>query len=46
MLGNQFPEVKFKILDSDVKGMNHEDTIKEVARFSPDLIGVTTNTGV
>ena len=42
----QFPEVKFKILDSDVKGMNHEDTIKEVATFSPDLIGITTNTGV
>lgn len=42
----RFPEVKFKILDSDVRGMNHEETIAEVATFSPGLIGMTTNTGV
>ena len=42
----QFPEMDFKILDSEIKGLSHEETVKEVAKFTPDLIGITTNTGV
>jgi radical SAM superfamily enzyme YgiQ (UPF0313 family) len=40
------PDVEFRILDSEIEGMNHEDTVRETVSFSPDLIGITTNTCV
>src|SRR4030067_1621333 len=40
------PEVEFRILDSEIKGFSHEDTVEETSNFSPDLIGITVNTCV
>ena len=40
------PDVEFKILDADVRGLSHEETLQETAAFAPDLIGVTTTTSV
>ncbi|MFQ5685052.1 MAG: B12-binding domain-containing radical SAM protein [Candidatus Scalindua sp.] len=40
------PDVEFKIIDSEIKGLSHEDTVKETQKFSPDLIGITSNTCV
>ena len=40
------PETDFKILDAEVKGLTHDDTVEEISAFHPDLIGITTNTCV
>lgn len=40
------PDVEFKIIDGDIHGLSHEDTIKQVEAFSPDLTGITSNTCV
>ena len=40
------PGTEFKILDAEIKGLTHEDTVEEAATFNPCLIGITTNTCV
>jgi len=40
------PQSEFKILDSEILGIGHEETVEETARYSPDLIGITSNTCV
>ncbi len=40
------PEIEFKILDAEIKGLTHEETVEETTGFCPDLIGITTNTCV
>lgn len=42
----QNPEVEFKIFDAEIRGISHEETVQETAKFSPNLIGITTNTCV
>ena len=41
-----FPEFNYKIIDAELHGLSHEITTSEAIAFSPDLIGITTNTGV
>ena len=40
------PEIEFKILDAEIKGLTHEDTVEETTTLNPDLIGITANTCV
>jgi radical SAM superfamily enzyme YgiQ (UPF0313 family) len=40
----QNPDIDIRILDSEIKGLSHEDTVDETAAYSPDLIGITANT--
>tara|TARA_B100001964_G_scaffold244652_1_gene327128 strand:- start:504 stop:917 length:414 start_codon:yes stop_codon:yes gene_type:complete len=40
------PEIEFKILDAEIKGLTQEDTIEETLTLNPGLIGITTNTCV
>ena len=42
----QHPDVHFKILDAEIRGLTHEHTVKEAASYNPDLIGITANTCV
>ena len=42
----QHPDVAFRILDAEVEGISHEETVCEAAEFKPDLIGITVNTCV
>ena len=39
-------DVELKILDSEVRDISHEETVEETAAFSPNLVGITTNTCV
>lgn len=39
-------DVEIKILDSETQNISHEQTVEQVAAFSPELIGITTNTCV
>ena len=39
-------DVELKILDSEVRDISHEETVEEAAAFSPNLVGITTNTCV
>lgn len=40
----QHPDSEFRIVDGDIHGLSHEETIDQVKGFQPDLIGVTANT--
>ncbi len=40
------PEIEFKILDAEISGLSHEDTVEEISAFNPGLIGITANTCV
>ena len=40
------PDIEFKILDAEIRGISHEETAEEAATFLPDLIGITANTCV
>lgn len=40
------PDIEFKILDSEIRGISHEDIVSETAQYSPDVIGISTNTCV
>ena len=42
----EHPDIEFKIIDSDVRGITHAQTMAEAKAFSPDLIGITANTCV
>lgn len=42
----EHPDVVFRILDAEILGYSHEETVEDTAAFSPDLIGITTNTCV
>ena len=42
----QHPEVELKILDCEIKGFTHEESVDEIIRFDPKLICITTNTSV
>lgn len=42
----QHPDVEFSLLDSEIRGLSHEETVDEVASFSPNLIGISANTCV
>jgi anaerobic magnesium-protoporphyrin IX monomethyl ester cyclase len=42
----QHPDVRFRILDAEILGLSHEQTVEEAASYHPDLIGVTANTCV
>ena len=39
-------DVGLEILDSEVRDISHEQTVEETAAFSPDIVGITTNTCV
>lgn len=39
-------DVEFRILDSEIRGLSHEETVDETVKFLPDLIGITANTCV
>lgn len=43
---DKHPDVDFKILDAEALGLSHENTAEEALQYSPDLIGITTNTCV
>ncbi|MEW6740170.1 MAG: radical SAM protein [Nitrospirota bacterium] len=40
------PDVEFKILDSEILSLSHEETVREAEKFSPGLIGISANTCV
>ena len=42
----QHPEIEVKILDCEIKGISHEESVDEIRLFEPDLICITTNTSV
>ena len=42
----QHPDVEFRIIDSEVHGLSHEETVDEIAKFDPTLIGISANTCV
>jgi len=39
-------DLNIKIFDAEIQNANHEDVVREAVKFSPDLIGITTNTCV
>lgn len=42
----KYPDLEINILDAEIKGLSHEETVGEAKTFSPDLIGITANTCV
>ena len=40
------PDVEFKVLDSEIRGMSHDEVVEEVASFAPNLIAITATTPV
>ena len=42
----QHADAAFKILDAEVLGHRHEETVAKAVEFEPDLIGITANTCV
>ncbi len=40
----QHPDVELKVIDADVRGLSHEETIDETEAFSPSLVGISANT--
>lgn len=42
----QHADVRFRILDAEIQGLTHEQTVEEAALYHPDLIGITANTCV
>jgi len=42
----QHPDVHFRILDAEIHGLSHEQTVEEAASYQPNLIGITANTCV
>ncbi|OGF26977.1 hypothetical protein A2331_02665 [Candidatus Falkowbacteria bacterium RIFOXYB2_FULL_34_18] len=42
----QNPDIKIKIIDSEILGLSHEETVSESKNFNPDIIGITANTCV
>jgi len=39
-------DLNIKIFDAEIQSASHEDVVREAVNFSPDLIGITTNTCV